>query len=56
MNKEPDIRVYAVLDSSMHGYTDYQLWNVEDLEGEYTCTGAHGADPMIWIPVYELSP
>ena len=22
----------------MRGYTDYQLWNVEDLDGEYTCT------------------
>ena len=38
VNKEPDIRVYAVLDRSMHGYTDYHLWNLEDLDGEYTCT------------------
>lgn len=38
VDKEPDIRIYAVLDRSMRGYTDYQLWNVEDLDGEYTCT------------------
>ena len=38
VNREPDIRVYAVLDRSMHGYTDYQLWNVENPDGEYICT------------------
>ena len=38
VDKAPEIKVYSVLDSSMHGYTDYRLWDVENTDGDYTCT------------------
>ena len=38
VNTTPDIRVYASLDRSMHGYIDYQLWRLDNLDDNPVCT------------------